>query len=114
MFVSRIAFLLEIIFLKSKFYFDEIGALLILWSSGVLNIRGSDIPYNPLVFSYLFISSTEVVLFIDKEKLEPINDANASGISPAQHLVHVRILPYDQVTEVCKVQNFFINYMPDL
>ncbi|MBQ0071665.1 MAG: aminopeptidase P family protein [Spirochaetales bacterium] len=32
------------------------------------NLRGDDIPYNPVFVSYLFISSTKAILFIDKKR----------------------------------------------
>lgn len=35
----------------------------------MLNLRGSDIPFNPLFYSYLFISLDKVILFIDATKL---------------------------------------------
>ncbi|EFP00567.1 CRE-APP-1 protein [Caenorhabditis remanei] len=38
----------------------------VMW---LLNIRGSDIPFNPLAYSYLFIGMREIHLFIDGEKL---------------------------------------------
>ncbi|KAF9227076.1 Creatinase/aminopeptidase [Gyrodon lividus] len=35
----------------------------------VLNLRGSDIPFNPLFYAYLFISLDKVILFLDAAKL---------------------------------------------
>jgi len=35
----------------------------------ILNFRGRDISYNPVVISYLLISHNDAVLFIDKEKI---------------------------------------------
>jgi Xaa-Pro aminopeptidase len=35
----------------------------------LLNLRGSDIPFNPLFYAYLFISLDRVVLFLDAIKL---------------------------------------------
>lgn len=34
-----------------------------------LNLRGSDIDYNPVFFSYVIISSNKVHLFVDTEKI---------------------------------------------
>jgi Xaa-Pro aminopeptidase len=34
----------------------------------VLNLRGQDIPFNPVFQSYLFIGLDRAVLFIDKSK----------------------------------------------
>ena len=36
----------------------------------VLNLRGSDVPFNPVFFAYLVITLDEVVLFIDAPKLD--------------------------------------------
>lgn len=35
----------------------------------LLNLRGSDIPFNPLFYAYLFISLDRVILFLDATKL---------------------------------------------
>ena len=37
----------------------------------IMNLRGNDIPYNPLFLSYLLLSQTEITLFINIEKLTP-------------------------------------------
>ncbi|KAI5849455.1 putative Xaa-Pro aminopeptidase P [Morchella snyderi] len=34
------------------------------------NLRGSDIPYNPVFFSYAFITPTDATLYIDSSKLD--------------------------------------------
>lgn len=36
----------------------------------MLNIRGFDIPYNPLVYSYMLITLDEAHLFIDHTRLD--------------------------------------------
>ena len=36
----------------------------------VLNIRGDDIPYSPIFFSYLYIGLDRAILFVDQEKIE--------------------------------------------
>jgi Xaa-Pro aminopeptidase len=38
-------------------------------SAWLLNLRGSDIPFNPLFYAYLFISLDRAVLFLDPVKL---------------------------------------------
>lgn len=35
----------------------------------LLNIRGRDIPYNPFVKSYVIISESDVILYVDQAKL---------------------------------------------
>lgn len=57
---------------------------------GILNIRGFDIPYNPVVFSFLIINFTDVFLFLDEKKLSP---------EVQRHLSYVKIFPYDSVGE---------------
>ena len=62
----------------------------------MLNVRGSDIEYNPLVISYLLVSEDRVQWFVrkedgevDGESLEVFADLEAEGIE---------VLPYDEVT----------------
>ncbi|MDR0687195.1 MAG: aminopeptidase P family protein [Prevotellaceae bacterium] len=48
-----------------------------LWVSSLdtiawlLNIRGSDVPYNPVAVAHAFLSREQTVLFIDKDKVPP-------------------------------------------
>ncbi|KAI1723199.1 metallopeptidase family m24 domain-containing protein [Ditylenchus destructor] len=56
----------------------------------LFNIRGSDIPYNPLVFSVAAITLNDVFLFIDEQKI-------SSDV--AQHLAHVNIFSYTSAAE---------------
>ncbi len=37
----------------------------------LLNLRGSDVPYNPVFIAYLLVSADEAVLFVDETKLPP-------------------------------------------
>jgi Xaa-Pro aminopeptidase len=39
--------------------------------SGLLNLRGSDISYNPVFFSYATVSQKDVTLFISESKITP-------------------------------------------
>ncbi|EGT44182.1 hypothetical protein CAEBREN_14695 [Caenorhabditis brenneri] len=39
----------------------------VMW---MLNIRGNDLEFSPLTYSYLFVTLTEIHLFIDPEKLD--------------------------------------------
>lgn len=43
--------------------------VLILLLAYILNLRGSDIPYNPLFHSYLFISLDSAILFVESSKI---------------------------------------------
>lgn len=49
----------------------HVGTLITTLSSiaYLLNLRGSDIPFNPLFYSYLFVSLERVILFVDPAKL---------------------------------------------
>jgi len=55
----------------------------------ILNVRGRDIPCNPVFYSYLYLSKKENVLFINPEKV----DFEIEG---------VKIKPYDEVFEFLK------------
>lgn len=61
----------------------------------VLNVRGSDIEYNPLVISYLLVSDVSVDWFvrkggtIDSDTRDSFNELKAEGIN---------VLPYDDIS----------------
>lgn len=52
-----------------------------------LNMRGSDIPFNPVFFAFLVITENSVHLFIDKNKLtdEVVAHLSAEGINASFH-----------------------------
>ena len=54
----------------------------------LFNLRGSDIPYNPLFFSFALITETEVTLFVDKQQLSAEAKAHLDGVG---------IRPYDAI-----------------
>jgi len=54
----------------------------------LFNLRGNDIPYNPVFFSYTVVTPTTVTLYIDESKVEE----NAKA-----HLMGVNIRPYEQI-----------------
>ncbi|KAL7644548.1 UNVERIFIED_CONTAM: hypothetical protein RMT77_004084 [Armadillidium vulgare] len=58
------------------------------------NLRGSDIVYNPVFFSYSIITQTDVFLYIDEEKLTP---------AAKRHLLEseakITVLPYENLFE---------------
>lgn len=57
-----------------------------------LNLRGSDIPCNPLFVSYLLISSTTTTLFIDPRKLP-------TEVEDYLRSIHVDVAPYEKVQD---------------
>ena len=54
----------------------------------LFNLRGNDIPYNPVFFSYALVTPTTVTLYIDESKL-PENGK--------PHLGNVTLRPYDAI-----------------
>lgn len=44
--------------------------LIFFFFTGLLNLRGSDIKYNPVFYSYVIVTHTDVYLFIDEKKLD--------------------------------------------
>ncbi|KAK6639078.1 hypothetical protein RUM43_007348 [Polyplax serrata] len=65
----------------------------------LLNIRGSDIEFNPVFFSYAAVTHTNVHLFIDMVKITPSVKAHFSSEG-----VDIVIHPYEQIQEfMCSV-----------
>lgn len=54
----------------------------------LFNLRGNDIPYNPVFFSYAVVTPTSATLYIDEKKLPE----NAK-----EHLAGIEIRPYDAI-----------------
>lgn len=53
-----------------------------------LNLRGSDIPYNPVFFAYLIIKMDSIVLLIDKTKFtKEVEEHIKSELGPQQFIV---------------------------
>lgn len=47
--------------------------LVFISNSGIVNLRGSDVEYNPVFFSYLILTHKKLLLFVDEYKL--LNDS---------------------------------------
>ncbi|KAL6042910.1 Creatinase/aminopeptidase [Balamuthia mandrillaris] len=62
----------------------------------LLNIRGSDIPFNPVVQAYILVTKEDISLYIDKHKLDE---------EAEQHLSDVKLLPYNQIFDDLKQLN---------
>jgi Xaa-Pro aminopeptidase len=56
----------------------------------LLNIRGKDVEYNPVVVSYILISKEEVILFIPMDKLPP-------ALTETFQVEQIKVRPYDEV-----------------
>ncbi|ODV89538.1 hypothetical protein CANCADRAFT_58443 [Tortispora caseinolytica NRRL Y-17796] len=58
-----------------KFIDDKHAKFIVLTAldeiAWLFNLRGSDIPYNPVFFSYAIVSSDSVLLFVDKSRIDP-------------------------------------------
>jgi Xaa-Pro aminopeptidase len=56
----------------------------------LFNLRGSDIPFNPVFFSYALVTKDSVFLYVDKTRLgeDAIEYLDKGGVT---------ILPYDQI-----------------
>lgn len=65
----------------------------------MLNIRGSDIDYNPVVLSYLLVSQTRVLWFVRKSA--PISPETAAAF---ETLIHekIEICPYDSLMKTLR------------
>lgn len=58
----------------------------------ILNIRGSDVNFNPVVISYLMINKTDTYWFIDENKVNPgLRDELAND--------NIILKPYDSIVE---------------
>ncbi|MFP4426607.1 MAG: aminopeptidase P family protein [Spirochaetaceae bacterium] len=56
----------------------------------LLNLRGSDVAYNPIFLAYLLVESTEVRIFVDESKLAPQAKSRLESLGVAR-------APYDEV-----------------
>ena len=65
----------------------------------LLNIRGNDIDYNPVVISYLVVTQTEVSLFVRKS--DKVDDITASSFA-ALEADHIHIYHYNDITNWLK------------
>lgn len=82
----------------------------------LLNLRGSDIDFNPVFFAYCIVTLNEVVLFVDKEKLtadvEQSLEACHGGECPASDKTFVQIKPYNDI--LCYIKQTLISSTKDL
>jgi len=62
----------------------------IMW---LLNIRGNDLQYTPLLFSYALISEKQILLFIDEAKIP-------SKLASEFDKLGIVIMPYDETSEI--------------
>ena len=67
----------------------------------LFNLRGKDIPYNPVFLSYALISHSKACLFIDEQKvsLEIKQSLEAQGVT---------LLPYEKIYSILKTLTGYI------
>uniref|UniRef100_A0A8C3V9G1 X-prolyl aminopeptidase 2 n=1 Tax=Catharus ustulatus TaxID=91951 RepID=A0A8C3V9G1_CATUS len=62
----------------------------------LFNLRGDDIPYNPVFYSYTLLTNTTISLFMDESRLSAV--ARASLLSGCPGLLCVELQEYGQVS----------------
>ncbi len=63
----------------------------------LLNARGSDVEYNPVIYSYLLVSMDEVKWFVRKGPKSQIDDKTAASFEEMKE-DGVELLPYDDIS----------------
>lgn len=61
---------------------------------GLLNLRGSDIDFNPVFFAYVVVTTEQVYFFVDHNKLPATYKEHF-----ADNDISITILPYNEITE---------------
>ncbi|KAI5951961.1 AMPP [Candida jiufengensis] len=77
---------------KDKLFKDDIEGVVITSLDEIawfLNLRGSDIPYNPVFYSFIILTKTEIKFYIGKDRL-------SSTIKNSLEDIGVTIEEYDQ------------------
>ena len=54
---------------------------------GLLNIRGTDIDYNPVVISYAIVTKSNVMFFVDAAKITEEVRAHLEGVTILPYLI---------------------------
>ncbi|MEG2984217.1 MAG: aminopeptidase P family protein [Peptostreptococcaceae bacterium] len=78
----------------------------------LLNIRGRDVLYNPVVLSYLVITLNDIYLFIDENKLneEILNEFRKENVNIKKYDEVYKIIKGINCDEVVLIDPFKINY----
>ena len=64
----------------------------------LLNIRGSDIEYNPCFFSYAVITNIDVFLFVDESQVKKAVRHHLTPSSENQNIIKMEIQDYHSIT----------------
>ena len=75
----------------------------IMW---LLNIRGNDIPYSPLLISFAVIGEKQILLFVDDAKIPPELAAGFDNLD-------IVMLPYDEVYNIISLLDEGSNILID-
>jgi len=62
----------------------------------IFNMRGSDIPYNPVFFAYSVITLENIYLFVDKDKLNKEAKNQLKSCGPK---LNIEFKPYNQIRQ---------------
>lgn len=60
----------------------------------LFNLRGQDIPYNPVFFGYAIVTKTDATLFVDSSKL---SDEVYASLGKS-----VQVKPYEEIIKACQ------------
>ncbi|NWI65440.1 XPP2 aminopeptidase, partial [Todus mexicanus] len=63
----------------------------------LFNLRGEDVPYNPVFYSYTLLTHTDISLFVDEERL--LDSARQSLRAGCPGTLCVELLPYGQARD---------------
>ncbi|MGL5757012.1 MAG: aminopeptidase P family protein [Paraclostridium sp.] len=79
----------------------------------LLNIRGRDVEYNPVVLSYLVITLDKIYLFIDENKLnkDVLNELNEVNINIKKYEEVYQFIKEIKSEESVLIDSFKINYL---
>ncbi|XP_076630808.1 xaa-Pro aminopeptidase ApepP [Colletes latitarsis] len=69
----------------------------------ILNLRGSDIPYNPVFFAYVILTLQDLHVFIDKSKLskKALQQLKEEGVNIVYHLYEDIHVVLNQMARSC-------------
>uniref|UniRef100_UPI00358E7D6B xaa-Pro aminopeptidase 1 n=1 Tax=Myxine glutinosa TaxID=7769 RepID=UPI00358E7D6B len=69
----------------------------------LLNLRGNDVKYNPVFFSYILIGTKSLKLFIDAKRVaEEDVHTHLSLDNPSDESLRIEVLPYDSVLDTLR------------
>ncbi|RDD39589.1 Xaa-Pro aminopeptidase 1 [Trichoplax sp. H2] len=63
----------------------------------LLNLRGDDVPYNPVFFSYVIVTLDTIELYIDESKVKPANIRTHLELDNCANPHCITVKPYNQI-----------------